>query len=127
MQYIQANHGIVAGDDPVLDTTEAENDRELKRAAEKRTLHRMAKVHNIVEMWQGSPNLRATSKKSCTQEDQMTAIGYILNNEEIINATWTNFQHDGAAASTLIERSPQPPALSARDVLVGRTDILYVC
>jgi len=32
----------------------AENDSEMKKEAEKRKLHRMAKVHNFLEMWQGS-------------------------------------------------------------------------
>jgi hypothetical protein len=53
-QYARANNGILAGENPVWDTTEAENDIELKREAEERKLHRMAKVHDLLEMWQGS-------------------------------------------------------------------------
>jgi len=45
---------------------------------------------------------------------EMTAIGYISVTEEIVKASWSNFQHDGAAAFTLSERSPLPPTLSAK-------------
>jgi len=54
----------------------------------------------------------------------MTAVGYISDTEEIINASWTNFKHDGAAAFKLSERSTQPPALPAKYLLQGRTQIL---
>jgi hypothetical protein len=116
----------LAGDNPVLDTTEAENDIVLKREAEERKLHRMAKVHNFLEMWQGSQNLRATQRESRAQNKQMTAIGYISDTEEIVNTSWTNIQHDGSAAFKLSERSPQPPAFSANDLLGGRTQLLNV-
>jgi len=125
-QYARANNGILAGDNPVLDTTDAENDIELKREAEERKLHRMAKVYDFLEMWQGSQNLRATQRESRAQNKQMTAVGYISDTEEIVNASCRNFQHDGAAAFKLSERSPQPPALSAKDLLGGRTRILNV-
>jgi len=114
------------GDDPVLDTTEAENAIELKREADERKLHKMAKVHNFLEMWQGSQNLCATQKESRAQNKQITAVGYISDTEEIVNATWKNFHHDRAAAFKLSERSPQPPALSAMDLLGGRSQILNV-
>ena len=116
----------MAGDDPVLDTTEAENDIELKREAEERKPHRMAKVQDILEIWQGSQNLRATQKESCAQNKQMTAVGYISDTEEVVNASWANFPHDGAAAFKLSERSPQPPAVSAKGLLRGRTQILNI-
>jgi hypothetical protein len=118
-QYECANNGILAGDNPVLDTTEAENDIELKTEAEDSQWHRMAKVHDFLEMWQGSQYLRATQRESCAQDKQMTAIGYISDTEEIVNASRTDFQHDGAAAFKLSERSPQPPPLSAKDLLGG--------
>ena len=95
------NNRILAGDNWVLDTTEAENDIELKREAEEKKLHTMAKLHDFLEMWQGSPNLHVTQKESHAQNKQMTAIGYISDTEEIVNAFWTNFQHDGAAAFKL--------------------------
>jgi hypothetical protein len=50
-KYAQANHGIMAGDKPVLDPTEAENDIELTRDAEERQLHGVAKVLNLLELW----------------------------------------------------------------------------
>ena len=87
----------------------------------------MAKVHNVLEMWQGSQNLHATPKESRARKKQMTAVGYISDTEEIVNASWTNFQHDGAAAFKFLERLPQSPAWSAKDLLGGRNQILNVC
>jgi hypothetical protein len=46
--------------------------------------------------------------------------------EEIVKASWSQFQHDGAAAFKLSERSPLPPALSAKDLPGGQTQILNV-
>jgi hypothetical protein len=103
-----------------------ENDSEMKKEAEERQLHRMAKVHDFLEMWQGSQNLCATQKESRTQNKQMTSVGYILDTEEIVKSSWSLFQHDGAAAFKLSERSPLPPALSAKDLPGGRTRILNV-
>jgi hypothetical protein len=57
----------LAGTDPELDTTNTENDSEMKKEAEERTLHRMAKIHDFLEMWQGSQNLHVTEKKSRAQ------------------------------------------------------------
>jgi len=84
----------------------------------------MAKVHDILEMWQGSQNLRATQKESCAQNKQMTAVGYILDTDEIVNASWSLFQHDGVAAFKLSERSPLPVPVSAKNLPGGRTQIL---
>jgi len=53
-QFARANNGILAGTDPELDTMNTENNSELKKEAEERKLHRMAKVHDFLEMWQGS-------------------------------------------------------------------------
>jgi len=125
-QFARANTGILAGTDPELDTTNTENDSEMKKEAEERKLHRMAKVHDFLEMWQGSQNLRTTQKESRAQNKQMTAVGYISDTEEIVRASWSLFQHDGAAAFKLSERSPLPPALSAKDLPGGRTQILNV-
>jgi len=44
----------------------------------------------------------------------MTAVGYISDTEESVKASWSIFQHDGAAAFKLSERSLLPPALSAK-------------
>jgi hypothetical protein len=116
----------LAGTDPELDKANTENDSEMKKEAEERTLHRMAKVHDFLEMWQGSQNLRATQKESCSQNKKMTAVGYISHTEEIVKVSWSLFQHDGAAAFKLSERSPLPPPLSAKDLPGGRTQILNV-
>jgi len=61
-QSARANNRILAGADPELDTMNTENDMETKKEAEERELHRMAKAHNFLEIWQGSQNLRATQK-----------------------------------------------------------------
>ena len=53
-QFAQATHGPVAGDCITMDTAETENDLELKNRVEERNLQRMAKVHHILERWQGS-------------------------------------------------------------------------
>jgi len=125
-QYAPANNGILAGDDPVLDRSESDNDMELKSEAEEKKLHWVAKVHDVLEMWQGSPNLHTTQKESRAQNKQMTAVGCISDTEESVKASWSIFQHDGAAAFKLSERSPFPPALSAKQLAGGRTQVLNV-
>jgi len=117
---------LLAGADPLLNTTNNENNSEMKRAAEERKLHRMAKVHDFLEMWQGSQNQRATQKGSRTPNKKMTAVGYILDTEEIVEAPWSPFHHHGAAAFKLSERSPLPPLLSANYLPGGRIQILNV-
>jgi hypothetical protein len=102
------------------------NDSEMKKAAEEKKLHRMAKVHDFLEMWQGSRNLRVTQKESRAQNKQMTAVRYISDTEESVQASWSLFQYDGAAAFKLSERSPLPPALSTKNLPGGRTQILNV-
>jgi hypothetical protein len=57
---------------------------------------------------------------------QITAVGYISDTEGIVKASWSLFQHDGAAAFRLSERSPLPQPLSAKDLPGGRTQILNV-
>jgi hypothetical protein len=37
----------------------------------------MAMLNDFLERWQGSQNLHATQKESCTQNKQITAVGYI--------------------------------------------------
>jgi len=56
----------------------------------------------------------------------MTAVGYISDTEESIKASWSIVQHDGAAAFKLSERSPLPPAFSAKQLAGGRTQVLNV-
>jgi len=109
-----------------MDTMNTENDSEMKKKAEARKLHRMAKVHEFLERWQGSQNLRATQRESHARNKQMTAAGYISDTEEIMKASLSLFQHDGVAAFKLSERSPLPPPLSAKDLPGGKTKILNV-
>jgi hypothetical protein len=125
-QFARANNEILAGTDPELDTMNTENDSEMKKEAKDRKLHRMAKVHDFLEMWQGSQNLRATQKECCAQNKQMTAAGYSSDMEEIVKSSWSLFQHDGSAAFKLSERSPMPSAVAAKDLPGGRTQILNV-
>jgi hypothetical protein len=56
----------------------------------------------------------------------MTTVGYISDTEENVKASWALFQHDGVAEFKLSERSPLPPALTAKDLPGGRTQILSV-
>jgi len=57
---------------------------------------------------------------------QITAEGYISNTKGIIKACWSNFQLNGAAAFKLSEILPLPPALYAKDLPGGRTQLLNV-
>jgi len=125
-QFARANIRIMAGAAPELHTMNAENDSEMMKEAEGRKLHIMAKVHDFLEIWQGSQNLHATQKKSRTQNKQMTTMGYISDTEEIVKASWSLCPHDGAAAFKLSARSPLPPPLSAKDLPGGRTQMLNV-
>jgi len=124
--FARANNRILAGTNPEFDTTNTSNNSEMKKEAEERMLHRMTMVHNFLKMWQGSPNLRATLKESCVRNKQISAVRYIPNTEEIVKASWSLFQHDGAAAFKLSERSPLPPALSAKNLPGGQTQIINV-
>jgi len=76
-RFDRANTSILAGIIPVSDTMNTEHDFQTKKEAEERTLHRMPKVHDFLEMWHGSLNLRATQMESRARNKQMTAIGYI--------------------------------------------------
>jgi len=74
-QFAWANKGILAVDYSSLDTTDTENNLQLKKEVEEKKLHRMAKVHDYLEMLQGSQNLHTTQNKSRTQNKPMTAVG----------------------------------------------------
>jgi len=56
----------------------------------------------------------------------MTAVVYISDMGEIIQAFLSLFQHDGAAASKLSESSPLPQAVSTKDLAGERTRLLNV-
>jgi hypothetical protein len=66
----------------------------MKKQAEERTLHRMAKVHNFLEIWQGSQTLHTSQKERQAQNTQRTAMGYISDTEESGKASWSLFQHE---------------------------------
>jgi len=59
-QFAQTNNRILVGNCAALDNTETENELELKNQAQERSFHRMAKIHDFLEMWQGSQNLCGT-------------------------------------------------------------------
>jgi hypothetical protein len=86
----------------------------------------MAKLNDFLGMWQGSLHQCATQKESRAQNKQMTAVGYISDTEERVEASWSLLPHDGAAAFKLSERSPLPATLSAKNLPGGRTQIINV-
>ena len=86
-QFARDNNGFLAGDNPALDSTNTASDFEMKGEAEQKKLHRMAKVHHFLEMWQGSQNLGAIQKQSHTQNKQITAVGHISDAAEMVKAS----------------------------------------
>jgi hypothetical protein len=63
-EFASATNWILACADHEMDTTNTENDLQRKQHVEQKQLHRMAKVHHLLEMWQGSQNLCAAQKES---------------------------------------------------------------
>jgi hypothetical protein len=53
-QFARANNGILAGTDTELDTTNSDNNSDMKKEAEETRSHLMAKVDDFLERWQGS-------------------------------------------------------------------------
>jgi len=102
---------------PVLDSTNTDNDSEMKQEEEEWKLDRMAKVHDIAELWLGSHKRPDTQMESRVHNKQMTAVGYISDTEEVFKALWSLFQYEDVTAFKLSERSPLPPPLSAKDLL----------
>jgi len=123
-QFPWAYNWILAGDDQALYMKNTENELEMKWEVEERKLHRMANVHNHLEMLQHCKHLHATPEESHTQQKQLTAIGYISDTEEIVKACCALFQPDEVGAFKLSERSPLAPALSAKDLPGGHTEVL---
>jgi len=126
-QFARADTGTLGGSDLAMDTMETEYNLELNREAKERKLHRMAKVHNKLKIWQSTQILCAIQKESRVQKKQMTAVWCISDIEETIKTLWSTFRHDGVAAFTLPERPPLPPALTAMDFPAGWTQVLVVC
>jgi len=87
MEFAWANTGMLAGADPALHTLNTENDLVIQRTAEESKLHWMVKVHDFLEMWQGSQNLRATQKESHTPNMHMSVVVYISDAEAIVTAS----------------------------------------
>jgi len=102
--FTRANKGILAGYHRVTNTMNTENDSEMKAEVDERKFQWLAKVHDFLEMWQGSQNQHATQKESRARNKQMTTVGHISVTKEIVKASWTLFQHDGVAAFKLSER-----------------------
>ena len=98
----------------------------MKIEAEQRKLHQMAKVNDFLDQWKGSQTLRATQQEFHAQNEQMTALEYISDTDEIVKASWSLFQHDVVAAYKLSEKSPVLPAVSRKDLPGGPTQILNV-
>jgi hypothetical protein len=48
----------------------------------------MAMVYNVLEIWQSSQNQPAIQKELCSQNKQMTAVGYISDTADILKASW---------------------------------------
>jgi len=65
-QCVQAEIIILGVDYSGLDTTDTETDLELNKQVEEWKLHKMAKLDNFLEMWQGTQNLHAIQKEYCT-------------------------------------------------------------
>jgi hypothetical protein len=74
---------LFTGDNLAFNTTNTENGFNMKSEAERKELQQMVKVHDILEMWQGSQHRNATQKESRTQTQQMSTVGYISDTEEI--------------------------------------------
>jgi hypothetical protein len=123
-QFALANNAILTGTDPELDNVNTEHNSETMQQAEERKLHRIDKVHDLVEIWHGSNCLCIPQMESRAKNKQMTAVGYISDTEEIGKVSWSVFQHDGAAAFKLSQRSPLPPLCFAKDLPGGRSQII---
>jgi hypothetical protein len=108
-QFTRSNAGLIAGDIPITHPRDSDNDAEIKKEAEQRKLHRMAKVHDFLKMWQGSENLCSTRKAMRAQNPQITAVQYISDMEVTVKSCWSAFQHDGAAAFQSTKKLPLSP------------------
>jgi hypothetical protein len=86
----------------------------------------MAKVHDFLEMWQGTQNLHVAQQEFHAQNKKMTAIGYISDTDVSLRVSWSFLQYDGAAAFKLSYRTPLPPALSTKDLHGGQTHTINV-
>jgi len=125
-QCARANNRLFASDDLALNMMNTDNDLEMEREVEQKKLPKMAKVHNVLEMWQGSQNLHAKQNESRAQNQDMTAVEYISDTEKIVKTSWSYFQHDGADAFKLLGISPVPAGSSAKTHPGARTQLFNV-
>jgi hypothetical protein len=119
-QFARANNTRLAGDIPVSDSTNNNNDSEMKNETEEGTLHTMVRVYDMLKMWQGSQHLCAAQKESRAQQKQITVVGYILNTEEIVKASWSLCQYNGVAAFKLSQNITLGSSVVCKE-LPGRT------
>lgn len=122
-QFARSNHGLLAGDNS---TTLPSQDEEMKKEEEEKKLHRMVKIHDFMELWQGSLKLRRMQKDARAQNKSMTAIGYISDTEETEDMSSSSFHHDGSQAFITSGQRSLPPALSKDDLLDGENKVLYI-
>ena len=125
--FARGNPGTLMSECAPMVAAATENDLELKHGREKWQLHRMANVQDFLEMWQGSQKICAAQKESHPHMKQMTAVGYISDTKDIIEAFWSHFQHACVVAFKLFQRSHLPPALSAQDLPGGQIQGSNVC
>jgi hypothetical protein len=59
-QFARANNGLRAGDHPILDPISPDTEIEKKREPVEKKLDRMVKVHDLLDVLQGTQILRAT-------------------------------------------------------------------
>jgi hypothetical protein len=71
-----------------VDPEDTEYDLELKKEGKDSKWHRIAKVDNLSEMWQGIENVCTTQKEYRIQNMQMTATGNISDTKDIIKTSW---------------------------------------
>jgi len=86
----------------------------------------MAILDYFEEIWQGSQNRQATQNESPAQNMQIAAIWYISDPEESVKTSWSLSEHDGAAAFKWSEWLQLPPALSAKGLAGGQTQVLTI-
>jgi hypothetical protein len=109
----------LAGDNPASETTNSENDSDITREVEETCLHRMAKVHIILEIWQRSQSLHAIQKEFYSPDKQGIAVGYISDSEVVIKISCPLSPPHGGGTYKMSERSSLPSAFPSKD-LPGR-------
>lgn len=123
-QFARANNGVLAGDEADSGPDALENNTEIKKEAEQKKLHRLAKVHDFLELWRGSQELRVTQKASRAQNAAMTAMGYISDTEETQEKSWSTFAHDGVVAFKSNEKA-LPKSLPLTEIGDGQARVRH--